>query len=177
MSAAAPRFVLVTEWVLATSVERVFDALVDPASWPRWWRYVERVALLVPGDAQGVGAVRRYTWSSRLPYRLTIDMTTTLVVPYAKLEGLASGDVEGTGCWRLHDAAGRACVRYTWKVAPRKRWMRALTTLAPLFVWNHHAVMAAGGRGLARHLGVPLVAHRRAANGAADRIDREGGQA
>jgi hypothetical protein len=33
--------------------------------------------------------------------------------------------------------------------------------LAPLFVWNHDQVMAEGGRGLARHLGVPLLAHRR----------------
>ena len=30
--------------------------------------------------------------------------------------------------------------------------------LAPVFRWNHDYVMAAGGRGLAHHLGVELVA-------------------
>ena len=30
--------------------------------------------------------------------------------------------------------------------------------LAPVFAWNHDQVMAEGGRGLARHLGVALVA-------------------
>ena len=28
----------------------------------------------------------------------------------------------------------------------------------PLFAWNHHAVMKNGGVGLARVLGVPLIA-------------------
>jgi hypothetical protein len=41
--------------------------------------------------------------------------------------------------------------------------MNALAPLlAPAFAWNHHAVMRAGGDGLARHLGVPFLGFRAA---------------
>jgi hypothetical protein len=43
-------------------------------------------------------------------------------------------------------------------VTTGKRWMNALAPLlAPVFAWNHDQVMAEGGRGLARHLGVTLL--------------------
>jgi hypothetical protein len=157
-------YALATEWVLASPLAPVFDALRQPESWPAWWRYVQGVTLLAPGDADGLGAVRRYTWTSRLPYRLTFDMTTTRIEPPTALEGVASGEVRGTGCWRLWLRDGRAHVRYDWTVATQARWMNALAPLlARLFAWNHDQVMAAGGRGLARHLGVPLLAHHRLA--------------
>ena len=37
--------------------------------------------------------------------------------------------------------------------------------LAPVFAWNHDQVMAAGGRGIARHLGVRLLAYEGATLG------------
>ena len=157
-------YALTTQWVLASPLERIFDVLVRPEAWPQWWRYVERVAMLAPGDADGLGAVRRYTWTSRLPYRLTFDMTTTRVDPPTALDGEASGAVRGTGCWRLFMRDGHSHVRYDWTVATQARWMNALAPLfARGFAWNHDQVMAAGGRGLARHLGVPLIAHLRLA--------------
>src|SRR5689334_10514971 len=70
-------YALTTHWLLVAPIERVWDALTAPEHWPRWWRYVETVDLLAAGDAEGIGAVRRYVWSSRLPYRLAFDMTTT----------------------------------------------------------------------------------------------------
>jgi hypothetical protein len=46
-----------------------------------------------------------------------------------------------------------------WQVATSRAWMNALApVLAPAFRWNHGAVMAAGARGLASHLGVELLA-------------------
>jgi hypothetical protein len=104
------RYALVTERARATTIERVWDALVEPESWPAWWRYLDDVVLLAPGDARGIGAVRRYTW----------------------------------------------------RVVAHERWLPAFAwLLAPLFVWNHDQVMAAGARGLAWRLGVPLLADRR----------------
>jgi hypothetical protein len=93
---------LTTHWRLGAPVPRVWDAIAAPGEWPRWWRYVQAVRELEPGDAHGIGALRRFTWSSRLPL------------------------------------------------------------LAPVFAWNHHAVMRAGGEGLARHLGVPWLGFRAA---------------
>jgi hypothetical protein len=157
-----PRFVLVTEWALTAPIERVWDALIAPDDWPRWWKYVAQVELLTKGEPDGVGAVRRCTWTSRLPYRLTFDMTTRALVPPHEIEGIASGELEGVGRWSLRAVQGAVHVRYDWRVTPGKRWMRRLAPfLAPVFAWNHDQVMAEGGRGLARHLGVTLLAHRR----------------
>jgi len=156
----ARRYALTTEWLLDAPVEHVWNALVAAEEWPRWWRYVQSVVRVRDGDAQGVGAVRRYTWSSRLPYRLTFDMTTTALARPSFIEGVASGELNGVGRWRLEPASGAARVRYEWTVTTGKRWMSALgPLLAPLFEWNHDQVMASGGRGLARHLGVTLLAH------------------
>ena len=156
------RYALMTEWVLAAPVQRVFDALEAPREWPHWWPYLQDVALVSPGDARGTGAVWRYTWSSRLPYRLTFDMTTTASRRPELIEATASGELRGTGRWRLSRDGNASRVSYEWVVAIGKPWMNLLAPLlAPVFRWNHDQVMAAGGRGLARHLGVTLLACHR----------------
>jgi hypothetical protein len=73
------QFSLVTQWHLEARVERVWLAIVAVQDWPRWWRYVHEVQELTTGDGDGIGALRRYTWSSRLPYRLSFDMRVTRV--------------------------------------------------------------------------------------------------
>lgn len=152
------RYALVTEWQLEAPIERVWEALYDVASWPAWWPYVLAVKELEAGDATGVGAVRRYTWSSRLPYQLSFNMRSTVVERPHLLEGEAVGELNGTGRWTLTEAAAITRVRYDWNVATSRAWMNALAPLmAPMFRWNHGQVMAAGGRGLAAHLGVRLL--------------------
>jgi len=156
------RYSLSTVWLIGAQVERVFDALATPEAWPQWWRYVTFVECIAPGDGDGVGAVWRYTWSSRLPYRLTFDMTTTAAHRPHHIEGTASGELTGVGRWSLARDGDASRVRYDWIVTITKRWMNALSPLlAPLFAWNHDQVMAAGARGLAAHLGVPLLAYHR----------------
>lgn len=152
-----PNFSLVTDWHLEAPVERIWEALVAPEQWPRWWRFLEAVTVLENGDAAGVGALRRYTWTSRLPYRLSFEMRTTALERPAFIEGVAAGELCGTGRWRLEAIDGVCRVRYEWAVATGKAWMNVLgPVLAPLFAWNHDQVMLEGGRGLARHLAVPF---------------------
>jgi hypothetical protein len=110
------------------------------------------------GDAIGVGALRRYTWGSRLPYTLSFDMRTTLVDSPHRLEGIAQGELNGTGRWTLAEQAGVTSVRYDWQVNTSRPWMNALSPLlAPMFRSNHGEVMAEGARGLAHYLGVRRV--------------------
>ena len=157
-----PRYALVTDWVLAAPREHIFDALAQPEAWPSWWPCLESVTPVSTTHAHDVGATWRCTWSSRLPYRLTFDMTTTASHRPERIDATASGDLYGTGCWRLMREGTATRVRYAWKVSTGKRWMNALAPLlAPVFRWNHDQVMAAGGRGLARHLGVTLLACHR----------------
>ena len=153
-------FSLITYWHLDASVDRVWETIVAVEEWPRWWRYVHRVEDLAKGDAAGCGALRRYTWSSRLPYRLSFAMRVTRVERPSSLEGVAEGDLTGTGRWHLAPEGGTTRVRYDWTVIATKPWMNALAPLLqPAFRWNHNQVMAEGGRGLARHLGVSLLSH------------------
>jgi len=154
------QFSLTTRWHLDAPIERVWDALHAVEQWPRWWRYVIAVAEIEKGDAQGLGSLRRYTWSSRLPYRLSFNMRTTAVTRPTLMEGIASGDLDGSGRWRLEPLGATTRVQYEWTVVVGKPWMRAFTPLlAPVFAWNHDQVMREGGRGIARHLGVALIAY------------------
>jgi len=74
------------------------------------------------------------------------------------MEGIATGDLNGTGSWKLENLDGSTRVTYLWIVSTEKTWMNLLAPLlAPVFAWNHDQVMLAGGKGLARHLGVSLL--------------------
>ena len=152
------RYVLITNWHLDAPIERVWHAISLVEDWPRWWKFVESVVELERGDADGVGALRRYTWTSQLPYELSFEMRTTAARRPEFLEGLASGELNGCGRWHLAREGRTTRVRYEWSVETGKAWMNLVAPLlAPMFRWNHGEVMAEGGRGLARHLGVVLL--------------------
>lgn len=148
-----------TAWCLEAPVERVFATIHDSERWPEWWRGVESAVELEPGDEEGVGSLARYVWRSRLPYQLAFDMRTTRVERPWLMEGVAEGELRGAGRWRLFEQDGATAVLYEWSVETTARWMNLLAPLArPAFKWNHDVVMRQGGEGLARRLGVRLLA-------------------
>ena len=161
MHASEYRFI--TIWRIEAPLQAVWDAIHDPAAWPEWWRCVERVIEVGKGADDGVGALHRYTWKGRLPYRVRFDMRVTHVEPLVLLEGVASGDVQGAGRWRFSSQDSVTTVRYEWRVRTGRGWMNVLAPIArPLFEWNHDYVMQQGGEALAKRLGARLVsiAHR-----------------
>ncbi len=158
MNAASARgpqhFDLVSHWRIDAPVERVWAALADPSGWPLWWPYVRQVRTLREGDPDGVGAVRRIDWRTRLPYSVCIDVEGVEVLPPQHLRARARGQLEGEGLWLLRPSSGGTDVTYVWRVKLTRRWMRWLAPLlAPLLCWNHDGVMRAGEAGLRRHLG------------------------
>ncbi|SAK71607.1 polyketide cyclase [Caballeronia catudaia] len=156
MRASEYRFV--TVWKIEAPLEQVWNAIHDPAAWPQWWTCVERVIEVESGADDGVGALHRYTWKGRLPYRVRFDMRVTRVEPLVLLEGVASGDVDGFGCWRFSSSDGVTIVRYEWRVRTGRGWMNLLAPIArPLFEWNHDYVMQQGGEALAKRLDARLV--------------------
>jgi uncharacterized protein YndB with AHSA1/START domain len=148
-----------TTWVLDSPILPVWDALDDAERWPEWWRGVENVKVLERGDGERVGELSRYTWKSKLPYRLEFDMRTTRVEKPFLVEGVASGELAGEGRWRLFEARGTTAVTYEWLVETTEAWMNLLGPIArPVFAWNHDYVMRNGGEGLARRVGARLLA-------------------
>ena len=149
----------VTLWRFRSPLEPVWDLIYRSEEWPAWWRGVERVERVEPGDAAGLGALQRYTWRSQLPYRLAFEMRLTRVEPPSLIEGEAVGELTGTGRWLLTHDGGVTRVRYDWNVRTTKPWMNLLAPVArPVFKWNHDVVMNWGADGIARKLGVERLA-------------------
>jgi uncharacterized protein YndB with AHSA1/START domain len=147
----------ITIWQLEAPIEEVWEELHHSERWPQWWKGVESVIELRAGDESGVGALHRCVWKSRLPYKLAFNMQTTRVQSPHTLEGVARGELEGTGRWRLSHKDGITTVRYTWQVRTTKPWMRVLAPLArPIFEWNHDVVMRQGGRRACARPGRPV---------------------
>lgn len=150
-----------TRWRLAAPLEEVYQALCQPSQWPTWWPGLVAVEPLGDGQASGIGRRFRYTWRSRLGYRLRFEVRVTRVQARRLIEAEAHGDVEGLGRWEFTERGAATEVRYLWQVKTTARWMNLLAPLArPLFAWNHHAMMRNGANGLARHLGATLLENR-----------------
>jgi hypothetical protein len=142
-----------TVWRFKAPLAPVWDLVYRSGEWPSWWRGVERVERLQEGDANHVGSVQRYTWKSKLPYRLSFDMRLTRVEPMSLIEGEAFGELTGRGLWLLSSEGDVTIVRYDWKVETTKLWMNLLAPLArPVFKWNHDVVMNWGAQALAARL-------------------------
>jgi len=142
---AAKDLQLVTDWRLDAPLEAVWREIAAPDTWPSWWRAVVAVETLAPGDANGVGALRRITWRTALPYTLTFVVRTTRVEPMRLIEGRAEGELDGIGVWTFTPSGKATDLRYDWRVSVTKPWMRiAAPLLRPVFAWNHGKVMGWG---------------------------------
>lgn len=143
----------VTIWHIPAPIEAVWDAIYYSEHWPEWWRGLESVIELEQGDGDGIGNLRRYSWKGVLPYRLTFDIRTARIENQTLIEGIASGDLEGTGIWKFTGNVDMTAVSYEWRVQTTKPWMNIMVPLArPLFRWNHDRVMAWGKEGLTKRL-------------------------
>jgi len=148
-----------TTWLLQAERERVWDAIYESERWPEWWKGVLEAEKLEAGDESGVGQYGRYVWKAKLPYRVQFFIRTTRVERPRLLEGDATGELAGVGRWRLLEEDRITVVTYEWHVRTTRAWMNLLAPVArPAFKSNHDYVMRNGGEGLARLLGVPLLA-------------------
>jgi len=147
---AAYRFL--TTWLLAAPRETVWDAIYDARRWPEWWRGVQRTEVV---DER----LWRSSWRSVLPYTLDFEFEILRNDRPSMLVGRARGELSGEGIWRVYEGELGTASTWEWRVETTQPWMNAFGPLArPGFAWNHHRIMRWGGEGLARHLGVRLVA-------------------
>ena len=153
-----PSYEFITVWRVKAPLDKVWSEIYYSEKWPEWWRGVEEVTELKKGDDLGIGSVRRYTWKSVLPYRLTFDVETVRVEPMTLIEGIARGEISGRGVLNIKDHGDYVTARYDWSVDTTKAWMKYAAPLArPLFKWNHDIVMSWGAKGLAKRLGAVVI--------------------
>ena len=153
-----PAYSFRTTWVLEAERERVWDVIYDTDRWTEWWRGVVKAERTAEGDQSGLGQRGSFEWRARIPYTVSFELVSTLVERPHRLGGEASGELEGTGLWRLFEEMGVTAVVYEWDVRTTTPWMNVLAPLAkPIFRANHDWVMRNGAEGLARRLGVRLL--------------------
>ena len=148
-------YYFVTHWRVHGRRPAVFEILKEGEQYARWWRPAYQETRRV-GERKVLATVR-----ARLPY--TLQFTTELVreSPDRELEIRASGELVGTGLWKLEQQGPEVCIEFHWQVRAEKPLVRWLSPfLKPLFRWNHDWVMATGERALQaevdrRQLNVP----------------------
>ncbi len=153
-----PEYKFVTVWTFDALLERVYAAIADTAKWSSWWQNIERVEMVSPGDAAGIGRVERFTFRTELPYKLEFETRVSRLEPPFLIEGQARGELEGVGRWTFTRLENGTLVNYLWNVRTTRWWMNLLAPIArPLFVRNHEAVMRNGGNDLAKYLHARLL--------------------
>ena len=148
-----------TTWLLECERDRVWDVIYDQRAWPAWWRGIESVVEIDPGDEIGLGSHSRMTWRAKLPYDLVFEAKTRTIVRPHLIEAEISGELEGEWRWRFFEQDGVTAAIYEWNVRTTKRWMNAIAPFArPVFKSNHDWIMRNGATGMAALLEVPLLA-------------------
>lgn len=154
------RYRFLTEFELSSSPAAIETTLRDVDNWSTWWSWARRIESLT-SEHGVVGARYRNRISTPLLYGFTYD--TELVEVTDDLIRLnVSGDLEGTGLFHFRaTASGGSFLSFDWSVDTRKRWMNLLAPVArPVFIWNHHRLMADFGEGLGQASAGELLATR-----------------
>lgn len=148
---SAPEYSFLTHWRFDDArITEVADIIEDTTSFPRWWpQLFKSVTLVKAGADHGLGQVAYCECRARLPY--TLRFTYTVVdVNYPNGSTVSStGDLLGTGIWRLTQRDGGVDTDYEWRVRLEKPFLRLLSPITrPFLAANHEWSMARGQEGL-----------------------------
>ena len=104
----------VTVWRIDAPIDDVWNAINQIERMPSWWKYVESVVELEPGNEKGIGKRIHIVWTSVLPYKLSFDMRVIRSEYPHVIELEARGELNGTGRWQLSQEGSVTVVRYDW---------------------------------------------------------------
>jgi uncharacterized protein YndB with AHSA1/START domain len=153
-------YAFATTWELEAPIDRVWATLADVERWQTWFPAIRRITVVELGGADRLDGVLEVAARAALPYELVVRVRVARVEAPHLLELTAVGDLQGSGRWTLAEEEGVTTARFELRVTTTKPWMNALAPAArPVFAWNHDAAMTAAGRGLARVMGVRLLAN------------------
>jgi hypothetical protein len=140
------RYHFLTRWRVAATAEEVYDILIQPLEYPRWWPSVYlAVRQLSPGRQDGTRLRIRLLTKGWLPYTLRWESITTEAQRPNRLAIGALGDFVGRGIWSIVQDGGFADITFDWKLTARKPLLRYLSfALRPAFEANHRWAMERG---------------------------------
>jgi uncharacterized membrane protein len=151
-------FNFVSVWKIGAPLEPVWDLLYRLEEWPAWWKGVEKVEILRPGDANRLCLQTRQTWKSSLPYELHFETCVTHIDPMALIEVWSVGELDGKGSMKFARDGINSIFQVEWNVRTTAAWMTLLSPiLAPAFSWNHKTIMDWGAESLAKKIGASGV--------------------
>jgi hypothetical protein len=133
----------VTHWRVKGPIQIAFEILKDGKNYAHWWKpaYVSSEEV----GSQKVESLVR----AKLPYTLRFTSQLIQETPPSELKIHATGELEGTGLWKLKQEGESTVIDFNWDVRANKavvRWLSFL--LKPLFSWNHDWVMNTGEKAL-----------------------------
>jgi hypothetical protein len=153
-SLAPNEYHFVNTWRLRGDIETIAEILGSPKDYQRWWpcAWLDYKGLQ-HGDAESVGGVFRYQVKGWMPYTLKLTFTVRDVDKPHGFTVDVTGDLAGSGTWKLTQDGPFAVVTYAWRVRAERAFIRRLSgLLKPLFRSNHFWVMRNGARSLALEL-------------------------
>jgi uncharacterized protein YndB with AHSA1/START domain len=157
-AAMQSHYSFITKWQIQAPLWQVWEAIFNSMEWPHWWKGVLTVEEIKKGDDAGINGVKKYTWKSWLPYKLSFTMRITEKEPMKRLKGIAFGELEGQGEWTFTEEGGVVYIQYNWDVYTKKAWMNYLAfILKPAFRYSHNMVMHWGALDLAKKLEASLL--------------------
>ena len=156
----AARYHFLSDFVITSSRDAVWTALIAVEEWPTWWRWLKRIDVIREATSEnGVGAVYRNHVSSPTGYGFVFEGETAEVERLCRIDLMLSGEIVGRVRYLVSDdPSGGTNVSYAQLVETPKWWMNLLAPIArPGFTWNHDKLMTDFGRGLAKASGGELV--------------------
>ncbi len=129
----------VTHWKIKGPIELIFQILKDGPNYAQWWKPAYQESKAIEGQ-RVLSRIR-----AKLPYTLEFITEPIREDPPHELEFRASGELVGTGLWKLHQNGPIVEMEFHWNVRAEKPLVRWLSPfLKPLFRWNHDWVMRTG---------------------------------
>lgn len=142
------------QWQVRGDLQEVSEILGAAGDYPRWWpsTYL-KVTTEIRGDENQVGQSGKILAQGWLPYRIRFDYQVTESRKPHGFSLKASGDLSGTGIWKLKQDGEWVKLSYDWTVIADKPILRLLSPiLKPLFRSNHNWTMKMGEKSLQREL-------------------------
>jgi carbon monoxide dehydrogenase subunit G len=145
----------VTNWFFEAPIDRVWAVLSDFEAWPQWWSSYRVIETLSAEKKPHVGLRAKCVAKGKLPYSLRFTTEITRLNVPTDMEIKSSGELVGSGRFKLEQKESGTSVTYFWDVStsnPVLNMFSKLSFARKMMEDNHDYVMDIGYAGLKQRL-------------------------